>query len=196
MALKPPNIRSKVRTQVKDKGYKAIIKELRILENRPYVKVGFPSESPKTKEDHKDEDGKSSGLTVLDVAVFSEFGTEKTPERSFMRASHDDMVPEMKTLIARCMKAVYEGRITVSRALGIMGITAERNTKKFLTDNKVKPPSKKSDSASFSFTPVKSGSSRAPVVDVKRRSMKTLIDTAQMLNSITHIKIMNGKGRK
>lgn len=186
-----PKIRSKIRTQVKDRGYKAIIKELRHLENKPFVKVGFPKSSPKTQEKHTGPNPK--GLTVLDVAVFHEFGTETLPERSFMRASHDVMVPEMKTLVARIMKAVYEGRITVSGGLGLMGNVATRNVKKFLTDNQVKPPSKKGESANFSFTPVKNSQARAPNKELKRTSFKTLIDTAQMLNSITFVKVMSGK---
>lgn len=186
-----PRIRSKIRTKVIDHGYKAIIRELKVLENEPCIKVGLPKESDKTKEEYKDGD---AGTTVLDVGVWHEFGTETLPERSWLRSSHDAQLSEMNALIKRVYIAVIEGRITVSRALGIMGIIAEKNTKKFISDNKVQPPSKKGDFSLVKFGKVSNANSKAPVKETKRTSFKTLIDTAQLLNSITFVKVMNKNG--
>lgn len=181
----------KIRTKTIDRGYNAIIQEMKVLEKKPFVKVGFPKESAKTNEKHKDENGKDSDLTVLDVAVFHEFGTERLPPRSFMRASHDKMAPEINAAIKRLYKGVMEGKLSVSRALSIIGLLVERETKRFLTSNSVKPPSKKGDFSLVKFSPVVNSNAKAPRKD-KRNSYKTLIDTAQMLNSITFVKVMNG----
>jgi len=185
-----PRIRSKIRTKVKDRGYNAIIKELKILENEPCVKVGLPDESRETWNEHKDEDGKFQDVTILDIGIFHEFGTESLPERSWLRASHDEMISDMNALIKRLHAAILEGRITVSTALGIMGLFAQKRTKKFLTDNKVKPPSKKGDFSLVKFGKVTNAIRKAPVKEMKRTGYKTLIDTAQLLNSITFVKKM------
>lgn len=187
-----PRIRSKIRTKVKDRGYNAIIRELKILENEPCVKVGLPDESRETWNEHKDENGKFQDVTILDIGIFHEFGTDDLPERSWLRAAHDAMVPDMNALIKRLHAAILEGRITVSTALGIMGLLAQKNTKKFLTDNKVKPPSKQNDNFAFAkFGKVANTILKAPKVDVRKNaSTKTLIDTAQLLNSITFVKKM------
>ena len=187
-------ISSKIRTKVKDRGYKAIVQELRKLENEPYVKVGLPKESEKTNAKHVDEEGRPGKTTVVQVGAAHEFGTTKLPERSWLRAAHDSMRPEMETIIKKLINAIYDGRITVSRALNIMGIKAVAETQKFLNDDKVRPPSRKKDPSNFSFNAVKNGNSRAPIKD-KRTSMKTLIDTAQLRDSITFVKIMRKKGK-
>lgn len=192
-SVKGMGIRSKIRTKVKDKGYSAILKELRKIEDEPFIKVGLPKESEKTNAKHVDEKGQAGKVTVLQVGAAHEFGTTKLPERSWLRAAHDSMRPEMETIIKKLVNAIYDGRITVSRALNIMGIKAVSETQKFLNDDKVKPPSKKKDPSLFSFNFVKNGNSKAPKMD-KRTSMKTLIDTAQLRDSITFIKVMK-KGK-
>lgn len=186
-----PRIGSKIRTKVKDRGYSAIIQEMKKLENEPCVKVGLPKESEETLDEHENN-GIASNTTVLDIGVFHEFGTEDLPERSWLRSSHDAMIPEMNKLIKRLYAAILEGRITVSSALSIMGLLAQKNTKKFLTDNKVKPPSKQNDNFAFAkFGKVSNNISKAPKVDIRKNAnSKTLIDTAQLLNSITFVKKM------
>jgi len=41
-------IKSKVRTKEVDHGFKGIIKELRKLEKKPYIKIGYPAERAST----------------------------------------------------------------------------------------------------------------------------------------------------
>ncbi len=57
-------IRSKKpKTIEKDYGFKGILKELRKLEFKPYVKIGLPRKNSETNETH----GDSEFLTVLDL---------------------------------------------------------------------------------------------------------------------------------
>ena len=160
MALKP----KKPKTKVIDRGFNAIVKELRKLEFKPIVKIGFPQESSKTNADHKE----SKFLTVLDVAVFHEFGTVNLPERSFIRASFDQNKKKYQKLNRKLMVKIYSNRMTVENALDILGETILNDIKAFLTNNEVDPASQRA---------INEGG-------------KTLVDTAQMMNSLTFKRIM------
>lgn len=160
-------IKSRVKTKDKDLGYKRILKELKILEGKPHVKVGFPAKSKK-------KDAKKEGnefVTVLDVAIYSEFGTIRAPERSFIRASFDENRNKYLALNKKLLKKIYSGSMTVSKALDVLGLTILNDIKNFMVQGKVKPES-----------------FRALIEDGN-----TLVDTAQMLNSMTYIKVMNGR---
>lgn len=160
MALKS----KKPKTKVKDRGYKRIIRELRKLENKPMVKVGYPEEKNEKDEKHAGkESGEDNFTTVLDIAVFHEFGTVHLPERSFVRAAFDKNRKEYENLNVKLLNKIYDGTLTVEKALDILGETILNDIKTFLTNNEVQPPS---------------------------ATEKTLVDTAQMLNALTYIKVM------
>lgn len=168
-------IKSKIKTTVKDYGYDRIIRELKILENKPYVKIGFPAESSKKDKKKQSRDGEtiveSEFLTVLDVAIYSEFGTIRLPERSFIRKSFDENRSKYLKLNKELLKKIYSGTMTVSKALDVLGLTILNDIKKYMTDGKVKPDS----------------------LRVILQGGKTLVDTAQMMNSMTYKKVMNGR---
>lgn len=159
MAKKP----RKPETKEIDRGFKRIMRELRKLEDKPYVKIGFPMEKSKTNEDHE-----GGFVTVLDVALFAEFGTVHSPERSFVRAAFDQNRKKYEKLNVDLLKKIYEGKSTVEKALDILGLTIENDIKAFLVSGEVEPASMRAIS----------------------EGGKTLVDTAQLLNSITYIKVM------
>lgn len=174
-----PLIKSrKVRTKEIDHGFKSILKELKKLEYKPYVKVGFPDGNPQTEKEKivvvRDSEGDVSAiyedgeLTVLDVAIFHEFGTENMPERSFVRASHDENLASMKKFTKQLYEKIIVGKMSVERALALLGLKAENNIKNYLESGKVSPDS---------WRAIQQGG-------------KTLIDSAQMINSITSIRVM------
>jgi hypothetical protein len=158
------------KTHVVDHGFKGIMKELRKLEYKPIVKIGFPEQHNKKDKgklyEVPGEEGlflESNFVTVLDVAVFHEFGTIHLPERSFIRASFDKNVGKYNKMTKDLLVKIYSGKATVEKALDILGETILNDIKTFLTNNEVTPPS---------------------------ATEKTLVDTAQMLNSLTYIKVM------
>lgn len=158
-------IKSKIRTKETDYGFKGIIKELRKLEKKPYVKIGYPEKKSSTNADKEGNEF----VTVLDVALWHEFGTVNMPERSFVRASFDQNQKKYEELNRKLLIKIYSGNMTVEKALDILGLTIENDIKTFIKSGEVSPES---------FRAINEGG-------------VTLIDTAQLLNSITYIKVMN-----
>lgn len=158
-------IKSKIRTKETDYGFKGIIKELRKLEKKPYVKIGYPENKSSTNADKEGNEF----VTVLDVALWHEFGTVNMPERSFVRASFDQNQKKYEKLNRELLVKIYSGNMTVEKALDILGLTIENDIKTFIKSGEVSPESNRA---------INEGG-------------VTLIDTAQLLNSITYIKVMN-----
>jgi len=174
MARKP-----KIKTREVDHGFKGIIKELRKLEFKPIIKIGFPSESKKKDknklkkinvpgEDDMELIVEDKFTTVLDVAIWSEFGTVYMPERSFMRAAFDKNKKKYLKLNKKLLVDIYSGKKTVEKALDILGETILNDIKTFLINGEVDPKSFRA-------------------ID---ENGKTLVDTAQMMNSMTYKRVM------
>lgn len=145
------------RTRVIDRGFKKFMREMRKIEKRPHVKIGFPAESNDTTAIHG-----GSKFRVVDIALVHEFGTQDgvIPERSWMRTSFAESMQKNLKMTRRLANQINTGSMTISRALNIMGllITAQQRAK---IRTNIPPP-------------------------LKKRKGIALIDTAQMINSITH----------
>jgi hypothetical protein len=162
-----------ISTREIDHGFKGIVRELKKLEEKPFVKVGYPAENADEKHDG---DG---FVTVLSVAIWHEFGTIHLPERSFIRAAFDKHQQKYEDLNKDLIKKIYGGRMTVEKALAILGLTIENDIKEFVTSGEVKPESER---AKNDTGPTSSGGFGIG---------KTLYDTGQLVNSLTHIVVMN-----
>ena len=142
------------KTTDRDLGYKKILKEINKVERSPHVKVGFPVEKSETKEKHS-----GSKATVVEIAIFHEFGTSTgIPQRSFIRATFDEQKEKWLELTGKLHLEIYKGNMDVAKALAIIGLRIETDQK-----NKIRsgiPP------------------------ELKFREGTPLIDTAQMINSI------------
>jgi hypothetical protein len=101
--------------------------------------------------------------------LWQEFGTENMPERSFVRASFDKNRKKYEGLNRKLLKKIYSGTMSVEKALDILGFTIQNDIKSFIRDRDVSPESQRA---------IEEGGI-------------TLVDTAQLLNSITFIKVMN-----
>jgi hypothetical protein len=159
----------KPKTRVIDHGFNAIVKELRKLEKKPYVKIGYPEKKASTNAEKETSDDSESFVTVLDVALWHEFGTNNMPERSFVRASFDQNQKKYEKLNRELLVKIYSGKMTVEKALDILGFTIENDIKAFIRSGEVNPESQRA---------INEGGT-------------TLDDTGQLINSITFIKVMN-----
>ena len=159
----------KPKTRVIDHGFNAIVKELRKLEKKPYVKIGYPQKKSTTNAEKETSDDSESFVTVLDVALWHEFGTNNMPERSFVRASFDQNQKKYEKLNRELLVKIYSGKMTVEKALDILGFTIENDIKAFIKSGEVNPDSQRA---------INEGGT-------------TLWDTGQLINSITFIKVMN-----
>jgi hypothetical protein len=138
-----------IETKDVDKGYKALIKQLRLLDNKPYVKVGFPKEGIKTHE---------SGESLALIASVQEFGTQdgRIPERSFLRSTADEKRKEVNSIIDSGLNDIIKQKTTVQKLLDKIGIFGKGATQQKITD--ISSPPNKSGTIS------KKGSSN-PLVD-------------------------------
>lgn len=140
-----------------DNGYKAMTDRVfGIAKAKPTIVVGILSDEG--EQPHGDDDT----LTVLQVAIFNEFGTHdrngkvRVPERSFLRAWFDEQEPQLrKDLLVLC-KSVIAGKRTAKDILDIMGLRMVGQIQQRMADG-IPPPNADS-------TIAKKGSS-TPLID-------------------------------
>lgn len=107
------------------------------------------------------------GQQIAEYAAANEFGTEKAPERSFMRSAFDENVAELTREMEGRYAQMMRGALTTRAALGLVGLKLQDMIKDKISSN-IPPPNADS-------TIARKGSSR------------TLIDTGAMKNSIHYI---------
>lgn len=169
-------------TTDKDLGRKKFIEEYSKAKGA-HVKLGFTGiKAVQTKrgDTEKGVTKVTPGLTVVQVAAFHEFGGEDNnpPERSFLRSTFDRTVRERNEFVVRLLSNIAIGKMTVERALALMGLKGVNDLKTTIREKMTTGPG---DQANTEST-------------IKRKGSSTpLIDTGQMLNSITFVKVLDGK---
>jgi len=108
--------------------------------------------------------GSNAGVSVVDVASIHEFGLGTHPERSFIRAWADQDRSEHEAVERRLAESVVKGSNTHPEALEKLGLVLAASAQKFIQDGRVSPPT------------VKQGGD----------GNTTLIDTGQLVSSISH----------
>lgn len=134
------------------------------------VKVGIQSDAGKHKRkvsDKRKTSGKrkTSEADMLDIAVWNEFGTAKTPSRPFIRQCFEDNKEAVAQHLGRTFSVVAQGgRLETELAnVGQWYQDRQKNTLK-----------------SYPWTP------NAPSTRKRKKSSKPLIDTSQLINSIRY----------
>ncbi len=94
-----------------DHGYAEVVKKVYGLQ-KPVIKVGiFDVAGAETYQD---------GVTLLEVAIANEFGTDTIPERSFIRAWFDENERACREAVRRMLVATLEGKYTKEQALELL----------------------------------------------------------------------------
>ncbi len=78
---------------------------------------------------------------VLKIAAAHEYGTEKLPERSFIRASFDAEKNTLGQIVSDSVNKVLSGQLTPNAAANSVGAQAAQIVQNFIDDNRVKPQS-------------------------------------------------------
>lgn len=146
----------------RDLGWNKIKAEAAFM-NGSFTKVGVQQ-----GETHKSKDGELSDLAV--IAAVNEFGTKRIPSRPFMRNAFDANQSTLFRISATMYSEVMQGKRTIKNALEYMG--------EFMT-------SKVKKSIKNTLTPV-----NAPSTIARKKSSHPLIDTGQLLQSISHMEVM------
>jgi len=98
------------KTTDRDLGYKHVIAQARKAHGS-YAKIGYFG---KKGDETPYED---SGVTIAEVAIYNEYGTETAPPRSFMRAMLDRRRNELLRIQNRLVDQVQSGKLTMFDAL-------------------------------------------------------------------------------
>lgn len=123
--------------RVVDKGFNRLMRALGEARHEHAATVGV----------HADEGSKAhegDGVTVADVAVFNEFGTDSIPERSFIRAWADESRDRNHQILTKLSQAVIAGKIpSITVALNQFGALAAGDVKKRIIAH-IPPPNAES----------------------------------------------------
>lgn len=178
---------------------KFIKEQMAIVKGKPHVRVGFPKgEAFDRIPDEYWESAtgeKDKPLSVGEVAVIHEFGTDDIPERSFMRSTHDENRGRWKKDQRTLLLEIQDRKKTVEDALGYMGVKIKGAIQEKINSN-IPPPNdpdtivKKLKRGGFKIT---TGVGPAGTGLVKNT---TLVDTGQMKQSVTFTKHLKGKDKK
>lgn len=156
-------IKSSISTKVK--GQDRVDKLLDTLKKyrNAYVTIGIHEDAGTYGE---------SGTSVIEVALWNEFGTEKIPARSFIRSALDEHEQKINEWREEVVTNILTKGWSIEKALDTIGLRIQ-----LLIQNQIKsnvPPSLAKSTAD-----AKSAKGRPPV---------TLIDTGLLLRSITYKK--------
>lgn len=127
-------------------------------------KVGFPKEKPVAS-------GEQSEMSeVATIAVYNEFGTKRIPPRPFMQTSFIQSYFGIKERLKKEARRVVSGRQDALTGIGRVGAFLASETKKAVRAWSVPP-------------------NAASTMRQKKGVNNPLVDTGQMVNTITHVEV-------
>lgn len=149
----------------KDMGLNKILVDLNKLA-KAEVLVGIQAGSKTVVGTHKGRTQKA-GMNIAEYAAANEFGTDKIPERSFIRSAFDENLNLLEPFIARQYSDIIDGRKTIAQGLGLIGLNMEGAVKTKIRQIQ-NPPNAKST--------------------IKQKgSSKPLIDFGQMFAAVRYV---------
>lgn len=164
----------------RDKGCAKRLREIQRF-NRTRVQVGILS-SGRGAASNGSADGKLSGLSVLEVGTFHEFGLG-VPRRSFIRDWYSENQEPSAKRLRVCAELVVSGKRSAVGAAELLGLWAQGSIQARITAGP-------SDWAPLAASTIKRKGYQSPTfkdgtVARVTPSAKALIDTGQLRSSIT-----------
>lgn len=157
-------IRPKITVKKDDStNYKALMSRLKGLK-KCYVTIGF----------HDDAGEYDDGTSVVEVALWNEFGTDKTPSRSFIRSTIDENMSKINKWREEALENIIYKGWSAQKALEMIGFRIQ-----VLIQNKIKSNVQPANAPSTQAHKAREG--------VPQR---TLIETELMLRSVTYKVVM------
>ena len=125
--------------KIDERGWKAVRQAVKNLD-KAHVKVGVLG-SKGGNEKHPTEDGKSD-FTMVDLAAVHEFGSEDghTPERAPIRIAFETSEDRLAAFVAPLSKAVIMDKMTVHKALSLLGLWGQTEVRNTITQSDLPPP--------------------------------------------------------
>lgn len=112
---------------------------------------------------------KDSGMTLIEIMAIHEFGSPAAniPERSPIRTTfYVRVADKLREVVAAITRAIVENGMDVRKGIGVLGAWGASEVKNTITQTDLPPPLQ-------------------PATIARKGSSKPLVDTAQLLNSIT-----------
>lgn len=113
-----------------------------------------------------------SGPSILEVAIWNNFGTESIPRRAFMELAAKNMQPKFKKMMKDAVKRINSGEITLEQVLKLAAQMGEAEVRKAIMEGEWPGNSPETIAAKESETPLMdSGDMRKYVTsDVRART--------------------------
>lgn len=162
----------------KDKGWNRL-QELakRLAANDVHVRVGVLDDGRAGSEDR-------GGITTGQLAVAMEFGTSHVPARSWVGLTFDRARAEVQADMRQLLGRVVDGKITVDKALNVLGAKYSAAVKNTVTQGEqIQPPNAPSTLAR----------KLAKTREGAANGVRTLIDTGRMVGAVTWATFGGGK---
>jgi len=161
-----------------DRGWKrlqALSKQL--AANDVHVRVGVLDDG---KQGSADRGGITNGM----LAVAMEFGTATIPARSWIGRTFDKKRSEVQADMQRLLGHLVDGKITVDKALNVLGAKYSAAVKNTVTQGEqIQPPNAPSTLAR-KMAKTREGATNAA---------RTLIDTGRMIGAVTWATFGSGR---
>ena len=154
----------------KDKGWNRL-QELakRLAANDVHVRVGVLDDGRAGSEDH-------GGITTGQLAVAMELGTATIPARSWVGLTFDRARTEVQADMRTLLGHIVDGKITVDKALNVLGAKYSAAVKNTVTQGEqIQPPNAPSTLAR----------KLAKTREGAANGVRTLIDTGRMVGAVT-----------
>jgi len=154
---------------------KFIRAEMETMRKGPFIKAGFPEKVFEKKHKKGSGSKRAPKLSVGEIAAVHEFGSidGTIPERSFMRSTYEAQRQKWRRKANDLMVQIAQGKMTVDKALGIIGSMVKGDIQMTIGSN-LPPPNKPET--------IKRKTRAGRIGD------RTLIDTAQMRTSVSFTK--------
>lgn len=154
----------------RDKGWRrlqALAKSL--AADDVHVRVGVLDDGRAGSEDR-------DGITTGQLAVAMEFGTQNAPARSWIGRTFDQKRGEVQADMQRLLGHLVDGKITVDKALNVLGAKYSAAVKNTVTQGEqIQPPNAPSTLAR----------KLAKTREGAANGVRTLIDTGRMVGAVT-----------
>lgn len=163
----------------KDKGWKRL-QELskRLAAEDVHVRVGVLDDGRAGSE------VRGEGITTGQLAVAMEFGTDTIPARSWVGLTFDRARAEVQADMQRLLGHLVDGKITVDKALNVLGAKYSAEVKSTVTQGEQIPPPNAPSTLARKMAKTRAGAANAA---------RTLIDTGRMIGAVTWATFGSGR---
>lgn len=148
-----------------DLGFKQILEEIEKTGKQEIV-IGI-QEGSRTHVQVRRGRKQDAGINIAQYAAENEFGTDKIPQRSFMRSTFDEKIGEIEDIIDNELGLVIDRVQSLNKAFARIGLSIQGMVQMKIREIRSPPNS--------------------PVTIALKGSSKPLIDFGQMIASVRYV---------